>query len=93
MAKRGETELQYSRKEFKLEFGIFYRQFGTGKFYLYIIRHFQLQYLGKRKIPFIHALYWAFSIYKKIRKFSIGNFRLGKRVAFVTSPILGRPGR
>ena len=36
---------------------------------------------------------WAFSIYKKIRKFSIGNFRLGKRVPFVTSPILGRPGR
>ena len=35
----------------------------------------------------------AFSIYKKIRKFSIGNFRLGKRVPFVTSPILGRPGR
>ena len=35
----------------------------------------------------------AFSIYKKIRKFSIGNFRLGKRVPFVTSPILWRPGR
>ena len=34
----------------------------------------------------------AFSIYKKIRKFSIGNFRLGKRVPFVTSPILGGGG-
>ena len=37
--------------------------------------------------------YRAFSIYKKIRKFSIGNFRGEKRVPFVTSPILGRPGR
>ena len=33
----------------------------------------------------------AFSIYKEIRKFSIGNFRLGK--ARSICPILGRPGR
>ena len=43
--------------------------------------------------PITYSTYRAFSIYKKIRKFSIGNFRLGKRVPFVTSPILWRPGR
>ena len=37
--------------------------------------------------------YGRFPLKKKIRKFSIGNFRSEKRVPFVTSSILGRPGR
>ena len=52
-----------------------------------------IQFVCSRCCQLLIKRFWAFSIYKKIQKFSIGNFRLGKRVPFVTSPILGRPGR